>query len=59
MQRSASSQPASADLVRWLTAEITKLEVEGLKVASVDVEGDCEVGMRKSKMCERAADSQG
>ena len=44
---------AFTDTVRWLTAEITKLEVEGLKVASVDVEGDCEVGMRKSKMCGR------
>jgi len=41
---------AEAYAKEWLTAEITKLEVEGLKVASVDVEGDCEVGMRKSKI---------
>lgn len=33
----------------WLKTEIDGVEVDGVSVSVKDTEGDCEVGMRKSK----------
>ncbi|SCZ97040.1 BZ3500_MvSof-1268-A1-R1_Chr4-2g06949 [Microbotryum saponariae] len=39
----------------WFRKELIGVEAEGVRIDSVkDVEGDCEVGMRKSKLPARA-----